>query len=216
MDSTLRENPECRSGLPALWYLSPYPAQVVRRYQAAGEAGLKSLSRRPHHSPRRTVLAEHIQWTQELRTERKLGARRIKSELRRLYGFSLSLATIHKVLTRLQVKPLRPFLRRHGRKRYQKNIPGERVQVDTCKIAPCLIQYTAIDDCTRLIIVALYRRRTAKNTIAFLKRVLEQVSFPVQRIQTDRGTEFTSYLVQVSRPGHNGLFMPFDEVGNLP
>lgn len=81
-------------------------------------------------------------------------------------------------------------------KRYQKPIPGERVQMDTMKIAPGLYQYTAIDDCTRLRVLGLYKRRTAANTIHFLERVLEEMPFPLQRIQIDRGTEFFAVKVQ--------------------
>ncbi len=40
-------------------------------------------------------------------------------------------------------------------------VPGERVQMDVCKIANNLYQYTAIDDCTRYKALALYNRRTA-------------------------------------------------------
>jgi hypothetical protein len=35
---------------------------------------------------------------------------------------------------------------RKGARRYAKEVPGERVQMDTCKIAPGLYQYTAVDD----------------------------------------------------------------------
>jgi hypothetical protein len=75
-------------------------------------------------------------------------------------------------------------------KRYAKEIPGERVQMDTCKIAPGLYQYTAIDDCTRIRVLAVYKRRSAANWLLFLEKVIEEFPFPIQRIQTDRGREF--------------------------
>ena len=59
----------------------------TRRYQEVGLVGLKSRSRRPKQSPGRRVFAEQEQWIRELRTERKLGARRIQTELIRLYSF---------------------------------------------------------------------------------------------------------------------------------
>ena len=68
-------------------------------------------------------------------------------------------------------------------------IPGDRVQLDTCKIAPGYYQYTAVDDCTRYRVLEIFRRRTATSTLTFLERVLEQTPFPLQRIQTDRGRE---------------------------
>ena len=40
--------------------------------------------------------------------------------------------------------------------------------MDTCKIAPGLYQYTAVDDCTRYRVLRLYTRRTAANTLDLL------------------------------------------------
>jgi transposase InsO family protein len=71
-----------------------------------------------------------------------------------------------------------------------------RNRADTIKIAPGLYQYTAIDDCTLVMVLGLYPRRTAANAVDFLDYVLGQVRFPIQRIQTDRGKEFTSYKFQ--------------------
>jgi transposase InsO family protein len=68
--------------------------------------------------------------------------------------------------------------------------------MDTCKIAPGRYQYTAVDDCTRIRVLALYPRRTAGNTLLFIERVIEELPFPIQRIQTDRGREFFAYSVQ--------------------
>ena len=83
-----------------------------------------------------------------LRTERKLGARRIQHELRRHHDLCLSLDSIHKVLVTNQVLPLVRPARRKSRHQYARLIPGDRVQLDTCKIAPGCYQYTAVDDCT--------------------------------------------------------------------
>jgi transposase len=120
-----------------------------KRYQELGDEGLKSRTRRPKHTPSRKVLEQHEKWILELRQERKLGARRIQSELERQHDYSLSLSTIQKVLQKHQVKPLKRIRWRKEVKRYQCELPGERVQMDTCKIGPGVYQYTAVDDCTR-------------------------------------------------------------------
>jgi transposase InsO family protein len=112
-------------------------------------------------------------------------------------------------------KPLQASRRlRKGKKRYQKEVPGERVQMDVCKIAPLLytelaltrytratqfLHYTAIDDCTRVkvvALVALYPNKKAHSTLAFLEQVIETFPFPIQRLQTDRGEEFMAHAVQ--------------------
>jgi hypothetical protein len=173
----------------------------LRRYTEDGLEGLASRSRRPRHSPNQKVFEQEEAWILALRRERKLGARRIQHELRRLYNCFRSLETIHKVLTRHPTPPIRRPKRPLVPKRYSMRLPGERAQMDTMKLAPGLYQYqyTRVDDChtsTRYLVAALYPRRTAVHTLEFLDSVLEQTPFPIQRLQTDNGTEFLAYKVR--------------------
>ena len=168
-----------------------------KRYKEAGVEGLKSRSRRPHRSPNQRVFEGEERLILALRLERRLGIKQLRSELIRQYGLRLSLETIHKVLQRHGVQVLerkRPW--RKKTKRYSRPVPGDRVQMDVCKIAPGLYQYTAIDDCSRYRVLGLYPRRTAANTLDFLERVVEEMPFAIQRVQTDRGREFFAYKVQ--------------------
>jgi transposase InsO family protein len=168
-----------------------------RRYQAEGEAGLKGHSKRPHRSPQRKVFAREEALILELRRERKLGIKQLAHELHREHGLRLAPDTVRKVLVRHGESQLkRPRLKRKGTKRYTRPVPGDRVQMDTCKIAPGLYQFTAIDDCSRFQVLGLYPRRDAASTLDFLDRVAAGMPFPVQRIQTDRGGEFFAYPVQ--------------------
>ena len=160
-----------------------------RRYQEQGVEGLESHSRRPKHSPATKVGAFETKLILELRTNRNLGARRIQSELKRLYLISLAIAIIHKVLHQNQVASVVKFRRKTEFVRYERPIPGDRVQMDTCKIGPGLYQYTSIDDCTRYRVLRLYSRRTSANTLDFIESVVDEMPFPIQRIQTDRGRE---------------------------
>jgi transposase InsO family protein len=168
----------------------------IRRYRESGVDGLISQSRKPKNSPNSKVVEEIEGLVLDIRKKRKLGARRIQNELQRLHDLRLSLATIHKILTRHQVKPLVHLRRKTEYKRYQRPIPGERVQMDNSKIAPGLYQYTAIDDCTRYRVMGLYARRNGVNTLLFFDKVIEETPFPIQRIQTDRGREFFAIKVQ--------------------
>jgi transposase InsO family protein len=68
--------------------------------------------------------------------------------------------------------------------------------MDVCRIAPGKYQYTAIDDCTRYRVLALFPRRTAANSLEFIEQVIEEMPFPVQCFQTDRGREFFAIKVQ--------------------
>ncbi len=168
-----------------------------RRYRAAGTAGLADRSRRPLNSPGRRVLAPLEQLIIKLRKGRKLGIKRLRNELQRLHGIRLAIDTIHKVLCRHGLNRLkRPRLIRKRWKRYSRPVPGDRVQMDVCKIAPRLYQYTAIDDCSRYQVVGLFPNKSAASTLAFLEQVVEEMPVSIQRIQTDRGQEFFAYKVQ--------------------
>ena len=168
-----------------------------RRYLAAGEVGLQDRSRRPLNSPGRRVLADVEQRILTLRSSRKLGIKRLRHELLRLHGIRLAVDTIHKVLCRHGLNRLkRPKLIRKGRKRYARPIPGDRVQMDVCKIGPKLYQYTAIDDCSRYQVVEVFPNRSATSTLAFLDQLIDEMPVCIQRIQTDRGQEFFAIKVQ--------------------
>lgn len=161
------------------------------RFTTKGDAGLVSLSRRPHSSPRRVLDRERIDLILVLRDERKLGPKRIQAELLRHHDLPLSTATIWKVLRAHERVPLVRRRPPETPRRYSQPLPGDRVQADPMKITAGRFQYTTIDDCTRLRVLGLYPRRTASNAVHFLEnRMLEKFPFPIQRIQPDRGAEF--------------------------
>lgn len=168
----------------------------LSRYKEQGLEGLQEVSRRPHSSPNTKINDQVEEWILGLRNERKLGARRIQNELLREHHFELSLASIYKVLTKYEVKPLVFQRKKKDFIRYERPTLGDRVQMDTCKIAPGIYQYTAIDDCSRYRVLDVFKRRTAANTLSFIDKVIEEMPFPIQRIQTDRGTEFFAEKVQ--------------------
>jgi transposase len=157
----------------------------AKRYSEYGIDGLKDQSRKPQRSPNTKVDSSIEKMILDYRNKRKLGARRLQIELQRNEGVKLSLATVHKVLKRNNCKPL-SGKRVKERKliRYSRPVPGERIQMDTCKIAASVYQFTAIDDCTRFQVVKIYPRRTASNTQDFLEKVMEEMPFPIQRVQT--------------------------------
>lgn len=196
LDPARRAHRQRDTRLPALRHLATDASKGVRRYQTDGTAGLAEVSRRPHSSPGQKVDDELEGLILRVRREHRLGARRLQGELLRQNEGKLSLATIHKVLTRNQVAPLKRHETRPKTSRYEPQVPGERVQLDTCKIAPGLYQYTAVDDCSGFRVLEVYPRRSAKYTVDFLEHLDDATPFPIQRIQTDRGGEFFAVSVQ--------------------
>ena len=170
-----------------------------KRYQAKGEAGLQELSRRPHKLSVSKVTESYEKLILEFRLSRNLGARRIQAELIRHHDFKLSAKTIEKVLQRNSVPPLRRHKSLKKFQRYSRPVPGERIQIDTTKIADKMYQYTAIDDCTRFRVLGIYSSHPAQDSVHFIEqRKIEEFQSPIQRIQTDRGAEF--FGLELSSP----------------
>lgn len=113
------------------------------------------------------------------------GPQRIAMYLLRDHGILLSSSTIWRFLKKMAVKPLKRYRSPRKPKRYNREIPGERVQMDVTKIRPKCYQFTAVDDCTRLRVLRLYPAKTAANAVLFFNELLRTFPFPIQRIQTD-------------------------------
>ena len=96
-----------------------------KRYSEQGIDGLNSLSKRPLKSPNTKINPKMEGLILQMRSTRNLGARRLQTELIRIHNISLSLATIHKVLKRHQVKPIIKFRRKADYIRYSRPLPGD-------------------------------------------------------------------------------------------
>ena len=142
------------------------------------------------------------------RRDRNIGARRIQIELRLEHRIELSVTTISKVLATAWVPPLRRPKRTIQSKRYTRPVPADRYQMDTMKVVAGVYQYTAVDDCSRFRVLAVYPRRTAAYSLLFLERVVEEMPFPIQRVQTDRGGEFMAEKVQRWLAGYAIKYRP--------
>jgi transposase len=164
------------------------------RYDELGEAGLRDGSSAPLHSPNQTK-AEIVGKIVYLRSNYHFGPQKIAMYLRRYHDIEISPSGVWRVLNRLDMSRL-PASQRYKRhkdrwKRYEKPLPGHRVQVDVKFIEPVggsrkkHYQFTAIDDCTRIRVLRIYDRNNQKTAIQFLDYVLEKLPFGVEVIQTD-------------------------------
>ena len=173
----------------------------LRRYQEGGLDGLQDRSRRPHVSPNATK-AEVVGKIVYLRQSYHFGPHKIAMYLKRYHDVEVSPSGIWRILRRLDMSRL-PASQRYRRhvdrwKRYEKPLPGHRVQIDVKFIAPLSgsrrkhYQFTAIDDCTRIRVLRIYDRLNQSSAIRFLDYVLENLPFKVEVIQTDHGAEFGS------------------------
>ena len=104
---------------------------------------------------------------------------------------TVSRSGVWRILKRLEIEPAAQLRSatsgmRPRWKRYEKQLPGHRVQVDVKFIEPLIggaarrkryYQYTAIDDCTRLRVLRIYERNNQKSAIQFIDYVLAKLPF---------------------------------------
>ena len=173
-----------------------------RRYEEQGLAGLRDRSKRPHHSPNATA-AEVIGKVVHLRQHYHFGPLKISMYLKRYHDIEISQSGVWRILKRLEMNRL-PSSQRHKPlerrwKRYEKQQPGHRIQMDVKFIEPLkgarkprYYQFTAIDDCTRLRVLRIYDKNNQATAIQFLDYVCQKLPFRIDTIQTDNGSEFAS------------------------
>jgi transposase InsO family protein len=175
----------------------------LNSYQQNGENGLINKKPCPINMPLRTPpdIEEKII---HIRKNYYFGQQRISSYLLRYHGIKIAASTVHMVLVRngLNLLPKNQRLRtiKSRYKRYEKQVPGHRIQVDVKflnfvdgnnnKIKR--YQYTAIDDATRIRALKTYKRHNQSSAIDFIDYVVKKFPFRIHTIQTDNGPEFQS------------------------
>ena len=82
--------------------------------------------------------------------------------------------------------------------------PGQKVQIDVKYVPSYCVsngkkyyQYTAIDECTRVVFREMYEEHSTYSSKDFLIKLIAAFPFQIREIQTDNGREFTNaYLPQ--------------------
>ena len=178
-------------------------------WRARYDGTIQSLAcrfRRPHSHPAQHTPEEISLLRNMCRRNPKLGRVELWHRLRKR-GYSRSLGGLYRVLHRLnlQAKPSKPVCRP---KPYQQmTFPGERVQIDVkivptvCKVGEAaqdrLVQYTAIDEYSRLRFLKAYREQSTYSSKDFLLSAVQfyrRHGIEIRCVQTDNGLEFTNRL----------------------
>ena len=175
-------------------------------------ASLEGRSRRPHHSPRK-----HSE--EELRLIR----RRLKqckwTDLTLAYqllverdGYQRSYGSFKQQASKLKGTKKKKKSKRKNKPYQRAEYPGQKVQIDV-KFVPqkCVVngrkyyQFTAVDECSRWTFREMYDEHSSVSAKDFLLKLIRYAPFPILRIQTDNGTEFTNTLL-VTKSTHKTLF----------
>lgn len=193
-------------GTQAAVLRSGVPERTVRRWKASfkknGVPGLRDQSRRPAHSPKRKDKDGCLAKALVEIYEQEPGILRIQVFAKLLSVKSDDMPTLSwLVRTRRRLGLTRKKKQKINlhQKRYEIPIPGY-LQIDT-KIVDKegeprekLIQFTAIDECSRVRYLEGSLTKGARAATAFLRRAVafyESLGVKVLRAQTDHGTEFT-------------------------
>lgn len=167
------------------------------RYLSLGVEGLKNKSCRPHKI-QRWLPDDVIQTILLLRKQRGYGPQRMAYVLRQRHHWFVSKNTIWRLYKEHGLNRL-GYKKRWERypQRYEKPLPGDRVQVDVKFLDPQpfsgkrYYQFTAIDDCTRFRVLRIYDHNSVKSAADFVNQVKEALPFAIKQVQTDNGSEFS-------------------------
>ncbi|GAA4298430.1 IS481 family transposase [Aestuariibaculum suncheonense] len=179
----------------------------LKRYEESGVLGLSDKSRCPKTLAHTKITEDIENQVLEIRRKRKWGSKRISTYLLRK-NLKISSMTVWRIFSKHKVQPILKRRKKSGYKRYSKETPGDRVQIDVTKIKNKAYQFTAIDDCTRMKVIRIYPNKKASSSIDFLGEVLNTLPFPIQHIQTDWGTEFFNDAFQYELHEHFIKYRP--------
>ncbi len=177
----------------------------LKRYDGT-LASLACQSRRPHAHPNQHTEEEKTLLRNMCKRNPKLGRVELWCRLRKR-GYTRSLSGLYRILHKLDLQP-KPKKKVYKPKPYQQmTYPGERVQIDVkivpraCKIGEAaserLVQYTAIDEYSRLRYLKAYKEQSTYSSKDFLLSLIPYYlkrGIEIQCIQTDNGLEFTNRL----------------------
>jgi len=182
------------------------------KLRSEGPRALEPKSRRPHTLPRCTIRTPKL--TRAVETLCKKYPAWGKAKICRLLPEELraSESTVGRVMTTLRRrgaigycprrgtrfgrrKTPRPYARRLPRGvRLHASEPGQALQLDTLKVhfptGETVVQFTAVDVCSRWAATHIATRATSKCGADFLDAILAQCPFPVRALQVDGGSEF--------------------------
>lgn len=165
-------------------------------------SSLEDQSTRPKKSPR-------AQTEEEIDLVRREAKRTNWSDIILAYqkacekGYERSYGCFSRTVCKLRGDKIKSRKPERKNKPYQRaDYPGQKVQMDVKFVpAACIAdgnryyQYTAVDERSRWTYRQMYDEHSTYSSVQFLREVIEHFPFPITRIQTDNGTEWTKQLL---------------------
>jgi len=119
-----------------------------------------------------------------------LGPFPLSEELLDKFGIDLDQTTVWRILKRKKIRYTTEYKRwkQDRPKPYCLDIPGLELQLDGCYPfgrSRKIVCFDAIDDCSRWVYAKLYTREDAQSAIGFIKHLINNAPFKIQRIRVD-------------------------------
>ena len=188
--------------------------QAIYEWRAKYDGNWKSLidkSHRPHSHPNQHTEEEKNLILRHWRHNKD--DRIVLWDMLRKKGYTRHYNSLVRVLNKWLIAEEKAKQKVKKPKPYKRaEYPGQKIQLDV-KYVPsyCVAngekyyQFTAIDECTRIVFREMYDERSTYSAKDFLEKMVAAFPFPIKEIQTDNGTEFTNALL-VTKSKHKTLF----------
>jgi len=192
---------KCKDGANLLQMHPKAFSRLKSRYILDGEIALMPKKSGPKKFTPKNKTAEIIeQLVEDLAMKHpNLGPLPLSEELSDKYSIILHSTTIWRILKRRKIRYTKEYKRwKEKPKFYCLDTPGLELQMDGCYPfgrSRQIVHFDAIDDCSRWVFGKLYTRETAENAIDFVKHLINNVPFRIQRIRVDNryGKEFREH-----------------------
>lgn len=175
----------------------------LNRYKRFGVDGLIRQKRKQSSIAHNRTSAEVEQLVINSALEHHYdGVETLSDRLQFEFNLTLHPTTIWRILKRKEIRygEQQTWTRKRWKKKlFAHQIPGKELQMDTkypWGYKEGKVIYTIIDDATRWVFVWSYEKADRKNTLDFLKKVLQKAPFAIQKIRTDQGKEFIANAVK--------------------
>lgn len=212
--------PKVRREAAMMVYKGYTPTEVGRRFgvgsstickwvKKATEYGyhpIPTLSSKPKHHPKQ-LSDDLVDRIVSVRLESNRCSEVVHETLKQ-EGVSVSLSSVKRTLLRnYLIKKRSPWKRYHPhQERPLVSLPGDLVEVDTIHLMTGkksrIYVFTLIDVHSRWAYAKSYKKINGRTSVVFLREAQRHAPFTFKMIQTDHGSEFSSWFVTMIEKSH--------------
>ena len=201
IEKCLNRQLKCKDGANLLQMHPKAFSRLKSRYILDGETALMPKKPGPKRFTPKNRTPEIIeQLVEDLAMKHpNLGPIPLSEELFDKYSIKLDQITVWRILKRRKIRYTKQYKRwKEKPKFYCLDTPGLELQMDGCYPfgrSRKIVGFDAIDDCSRHVYAKIYERENDDNAIDFVKRLVNNVPFRIQRIRVDNryGKRFKEY-----------------------